>query len=147
MSSNLSKLTNNPLNIRYSKANNWIGQDKENPNVRGFVKFASVGYGVRAAILLLLRYRNRGCTTIRKIIDRWAPSSENDTDAYVKFVEDRYRFVFGSLEWKGERSLVELVRIMALYESGSELTYEFIYRIYRLLCYEKRNFEKLADIS
>ena len=33
-------------------------------------------------------YRNYKLDTIRKMIDRWAPENENDTDAYIKAVSD-----------------------------------------------------------
>ena len=77
----------NPLNIRYVKANKWLGLSKTTPNVSGFCKFDCVDYGLRAAILLILTYiRKRGCVTPRQIITRWAPPSENDSQAYVRTV-------------------------------------------------------------
>ena len=44
-------------------------------------------YGTRAAMINLRTYMNRhGRDTITKIISRWAPSNENDTQAYIRFV-------------------------------------------------------------
>ena len=50
-----------------------------------FVQFKSLEYGWRAAFYLLTRtyYHKYRLYTIRGIISRWAPSSENDTSAYI----------------------------------------------------------------
>lgn len=76
---------NNPLNIRWSPMNEWIGQIGEN---RGFVNFGSLGLGCRAALVLLRNYVKRGYDTIPAIISRWAPASENNTSAYIRYVVD-----------------------------------------------------------
>ena len=74
---------NNPLNIRRSK-----DQGKgfaEQQNDRAFCQFKSLEWGWRAAFCLLTRtyYHKYRLYTIRMIIRRWAPSSENDTEAYI----------------------------------------------------------------
>lgn len=75
---------NNPFNIRYSVGNKWIGQ---NGCTRGFVDFSSLDYGIRAAcILIMVSYRKKDVVTIQEIIDRFAPSVENNTQKYVDFV-------------------------------------------------------------
>lgn len=77
---------NNPLNIRYSSNNNWVGQiGQEN----GFCVFKSLEYGFRAAFILLCNYRKQGFDTIEKIITKFAPPHENPTYQYIKFVADR----------------------------------------------------------
>jgi hypothetical protein len=49
-----------------------------------FCQFTSMTYGCRALLKLLRTYvEKRGCTTIRKVVERWAPPSENDTTSYV----------------------------------------------------------------
>jgi len=50
-----------------------------------FVQFKSLEYGWRAAFYLLTRtyYHKYRLYTIRGIISRWAPSSENDTSTYI----------------------------------------------------------------
>ena len=74
---------NNPLNIRRSK-DQWKGMSKTQ-NDRSFCQFESLEYGWRAAFYLLTRtyYHTYRLYTIRGIISRWAPSSENDTSAYI----------------------------------------------------------------
>ena len=74
---------NNPLNIRRSK-DQWKGL-AEQQNDRAFCQFKSLEWGWRAAFYLLTRtyYHKYRLYTIRMIIRRWAPSSENDTEAYI----------------------------------------------------------------
>lgn len=79
---------NNPLNIRYSANNNWKGRVAEKKD-DSFEEFVSVAYGVRAACRLIQVYVKRyHCSTIRSIVYRFAPPSENDTLAYYKYVRD-----------------------------------------------------------
>lgn len=120
----------NPLNIRYVKANKWLGLSKTTPNVSGFCKFDCVDYGLRAAILLILTYiRKRGCVTPRQIITRWAPPSENNTELYIQCV-------CGRAGVDPERPLPtagsdfnRFVVAMARQESGIHLTENDIERI------------------
>lgn len=75
----------NPLNIRYSDRNRWLGQVGE---YRGFCVFSNVAYGFRAAFVLLSNYIKQDTRTIEDIIKRWAPPSENDTEKYISFVAE-----------------------------------------------------------
>ena len=54
-------------------------------NDRAFVQFKSLEYGWRAAFYLLTRtyYHKYRLYTIRGIIRKWAPPSENQTEAYI----------------------------------------------------------------
>lgn len=81
----LAEINNNPLNIRYSPANQWRGQTGQN---KGFCTFKNKAYGFRAAFIILGNYIKNGFDTIEEIIRRWAPPSENDTEAYINFVEE-----------------------------------------------------------
>lgn len=82
----------NPLNIRYSPMNNWKGQCG---SYKGFCKFSSLDLGFRAAIVLLCNYHRKGYDTISKIVEHWAPASENDTKAYIRFVSDNLVDLYG----------------------------------------------------
>lgn len=79
----------NPGNIDYNPANQWLGQLKPDPAVeKRFARFDTAENGIRALGKLLLTYqRKHGLKTVKAIISRWAPSAENDTDAYVRAVE------------------------------------------------------------
>ena len=80
---------NNPLNIRHS-ADRWQGARKVQTDP-SFVQFKTMAYGYRAAWRTLQTYYERFCMqskpfTVRNIIERWAPPSENDTEAYIRTV-------------------------------------------------------------
>jgi hypothetical protein len=79
---------NNPLNIRYNSANNWLGQRGHH---RGFCVFHSRALCYRAAVIIIRNYQrheraNHRKLTIERLIHRWAPITENNTDAYVRNV-------------------------------------------------------------
>lgn len=80
----------NPGNIERSATNKWQGRmpreqmTAEQREEKRFEVFASPAWGIRALCVLLINYFDRhGCDTVRKIITRWAPPNENDTEAYV----------------------------------------------------------------
>lgn len=73
----------NSCNIR--KGDNWIGLDIHG-NDPSFCVFTAPEFGLRAAAMILLKYQKRGVDTVEKIIASWAPSVENDTEAYIKSV-------------------------------------------------------------
>lgn len=94
---------NNPLNIRFSSLNKWIGLQGVN---KGFCVFQSMDYGLRAGIITLRTYINKHhLTDVEDIIKRFAPSSENNTSSYISYVSNVVRcsrcnpcdIVFGSL--------------------------------------------------
>ena len=72
---------NNPLNLRPGQP--WEGMTGQDG---GFVVFSSPVWGFRAAVKVYIHYADRGLDTITKIISTWAPSSENDTAAYIASV-------------------------------------------------------------
>ena len=75
---------NNPLNIRIG--NTWLGE-KVHPTDDEFEEFVSLAYGIRAAFVILRRYiRRYHLNTVRLIVERWAPRSENETEKYIQFV-------------------------------------------------------------
>ncbi|WP_387464105.1 structural protein [Photorhabdus sp. RM323S] len=79
---------NNPGNIEYNRFNDWRGQLQYNPLIEDrFCRFETPEYGIRALIKIIQNYnRKYGINTVNGIISRWAPSSENNTDAYISRV-------------------------------------------------------------
>lgn len=74
----------NPGNLRPSSQYQWNGEVGSNG---GFVIFDSPEMGTRALTKnLYTSQETHGNNSVREIITRWAPPSENDTDAYVKKV-------------------------------------------------------------
>ena len=74
----------NPGNIRRS-AVRYKGETESDD--AAFKTFASTAWGYRAMFVLLHTYRVRHrIATLRGMIARWAPPSENDTGAYLRTV-------------------------------------------------------------
>lgn len=75
---------NNPGNIRIG--NSWRGEVPPGERTdRQFEQFVSLEYGYRALLITLRTYITKHKrTTLRAIITRWAPSRENDTEAYIR---------------------------------------------------------------
>lgn len=116
---------NNPLNIRWSQSNNWVGQTGMD---NGFCVFKNADYGFRAAFMLLKNYHKKGFNTIEKIVKRFAPPSENPTYNYIRFVckkmealgYDDYDVGLECypLDLRNDMIVVDLIACMAKFESG-----------------------------
>lgn len=77
----------NPGNIRQS-AVRYKGEVRPSRDP-AFKQFESMPWGYRAIFVLLDTYRIRhGLDTIRGMISRWAPPSENRTEIYIRAVAD-----------------------------------------------------------
>ena len=112
---------NNPLNLRVS-GNEWQGKlsDKQRTQ-QAFEEFESLDYGTRAAIKNLLTYFSRGLDTIRKIISTWAPSSENNTTAYIQYVSNS--MIINPdvvINLKDKKVMASLVSAMSYVEKGKD---------------------------
>jgi len=78
----------NPGNIRRDRTR-WKGQAEVQTDP-AFVVFTAPEWGLRAMARVLRNYQTKhGLRTVRAIISRWAPQSENDVDAYVRSVAVR----------------------------------------------------------
>lgn len=104
-------MLHNVFNIRYNSRNNWKGQlEPQN----GFCSFSHVDYGIRAAYILIRNYIRNGHNTIDKIINRFAPPTENPTSNYVRFVADGLSVVYPSILDNFEVSLKDRNLIVLL---------------------------------
>jgi hypothetical protein len=75
---------NNPGNIRLSEIK-WMGKTAGTDTA--FETFMGPEQGIRALAVLLRNYQTRqGLRTVRQIISRYAPASENNTAAYIAAV-------------------------------------------------------------
>ncbi|MEZ9439490.1 structural protein P5 [Vibrio atlanticus] len=113
---------NNPLNIDYNKANDWDGQVGIEKGVSSprFARFSSMEYGVRAAAKLIQNYMKRyGLKTVYGIINRWAPSVENNTHAYAEHVA--HKLGVSPYEPIQEIDIPELLYHMIKHENGQYL--------------------------
>lgn len=87
---------NNPGLLRVNPANKWQGRAAPHERSaaqaleREFEVFLTPEWGIRAmAVLLTNYYDHHGLRTVRGIISRWAPSTENNVEAYVASVCQR----------------------------------------------------------
>lgn len=110
---------NNPLNIRIG--NVWLGEVAY-PTDPDFEQFVSMMYGIRAACILMRRYINHyRRTTIPEIIAAWAPSSENNTAAYIDRVCNLTGFPHDMTITYTPEIIVPLLRAMAFIECGRNI--------------------------
>lgn len=76
---------NNPGNIR--RGNFRYKGEKAKSDDLEFRQFESLEWGYRAMFMLLHTYElKHGCRTLRQIINRYAPPSENFTEGYIRRV-------------------------------------------------------------
>lgn len=79
---------NNPGNLRDNPDQQWLGQTGADES--GFAIFGTASYGIRALLHTLHTYYFvHNLRSVVDIIMRWAPPSENDTQAYVTSVATR----------------------------------------------------------
>ena len=77
----------NPGNLRYVPSIAWTGQVGDDGT--GYAVFDTDEHGVRALGHQLQTYLSRGVNTVASIVSTYAPSSENDTQAYIADVSQR----------------------------------------------------------
>lgn len=121
---------NNPLNIRHGKSQ-WRGMRTEQTDP-AFVQFESMEMGYRAAFIVLQTYRKRyGRRTLRQIIFRWAPPSENNSYAYLLHV-CRWSGIGNPDHVVEDSELTRIVAAMHRQENGTLANMEQIERGKRL---------------
>ena len=121
---------NNPGNIDFNPRNAWQGQLGLEVGV-GRPRFARFDFpenGIRALGKLLLNYRGKdgmpgvgrpGIDTPLEFISRWAPASENDTNAYAQAIAKRLGVgVRDSIDISKPQILRELVVGIIVHENG-----------------------------
>lgn len=78
---------NNPTNIRIGSKWKGLAEVQSDP---AFCVFEEPKWGIRAFCILILNYDEMyGINTVRGIIDRFAPPTENNTTSYIEHVCDR----------------------------------------------------------
>lgn len=109
---------NNPGNIRLSKTD-WKGEVKGGDKV--FETFKTPEDGLRALMLILMTYYTKyRLTTVRAIINRWAPPSENDTEAYIKQVSWRVGVSSDqTIDLLDKGILISIAKGIVIHENGA----------------------------
>lgn len=110
---------NNPGNIR--KGEKWQGLSPEQPDSE-FCSFITPSYGIRAMARLLINYQDKyNLRTITEIISKWAPTSENDTNAYIYFVCSKSGFSKDQvLDMHSYEHIEPVIRSMISMEQGMQ---------------------------
>jgi hypothetical protein len=115
---------NNPGNIRYiaNARRAWRGQIADD---KGYGVYDTPANGTRALGHQLEAYARRGLVTVRSIISTWAPSNENDTNAYIAHVSsDLSVDPDDSLDVRAR--LPKIARAIAKHENGYvDTSYDF----------------------
>ncbi|EAT13383.1 structural protein [Bermanella marisrubri] len=108
---------NNPGNIRSTVSDYWEGQIGTDGS---FAIFESPEFGIRAMGRTLMNYdRLYGLNTVSEIISRWAPSNENNTEAYIDAVADELGvFTFWPLDLNDADRLTQLIKAIIKHENG-----------------------------
>ena len=108
---------NNVFNIR-ANGSSWIGMTGAR---KGFVEFDNREHAIRAWLILMRTYRKKyDRATIRRIVERFAPPRENDTEKYIRFCEQQTglgaetRLMFNS-------DYCHLGKAMARMETGTDI--------------------------
>jgi hypothetical protein len=118
---------NNPGNIRYISVNPWDGQIS---NHGGYGVYESKQKGTRAlGKQILAHFTRRGANTVAALITIWAPSNENDTEAYIKHVSDLLDVDRNEVIDIPSR-LSEVARAIAIHENGyesSDYNWQWVY--------------------
>lgn len=104
---------NNAGNVR--AAPNTVGHDG------GFPVFASARDGNAALARQLMLYGDRGNNTLNGIIHTYAPSKENNTQAYVKAVSEMTGFnPYDRINLHSPETLQKLIPAIIKHENGSQ---------------------------
>jgi hypothetical protein len=122
---------NNPFNIRTNAANKWQG--KTTPAGAPFEHFDTIENGIRAGIILLRNYiTKKRLTTIREILTTYAPNTENDTRAYISFVEKESGFDPDQTLAADKETIWKLAYAMCQMENGYKLNREDYERAWKM---------------
>ena len=122
----------NPGNIRQSRSN-FKGEVRPSRD-SAFKQFESMAYGYRAMFVLLNSYHKRyGLTTIREMISRWAPPTENFTEGYIRFVSERSGISADTeVDSRSERDMIPIVAAMSEIENGVKAAMNDVYEGWKL---------------
>lgn len=116
---------NNPVNIRISQNNDWVGEVPELLNQAHDAEFETFHHavdGYRAAIILLRNYqRLYGLNTLEGILNKFAPpSDDNPTQTYINFVAEKMGvFTAEPLDLNDDETIKPMLLAMHKFESGA----------------------------
>ena len=110
------QFSNNPINIKRLKANDWLGSVKGNQGK--FEEFIYPSFGIRASIKVILA-NIRNTETVRAFVYRIA--IDNNDEVYRKHIKNYVRYLELELGYKGkirERDSIKVLKAMIFLEGG-----------------------------
>lgn len=108
---------NNPGNLEFRGQSGAVPEDGSGR----FAKFGSASEGVSALVKQFQRYGSRGIDSLDKIISKYAPPNENDTQAYIDVLSQKLGVAPGEkLDLNNSDTLSTLVKGISRHESGSD---------------------------
>jgi len=106
---------NNPGNIRTGQS--WQGATGSQ---NGFVTFKNMAYGIRAAATVLINnISSQGNDTIEKLITKYAPPSENNTEAYINAVSNQTGISRSQILTTDTATVIALLHAIFTHENGA----------------------------
>lgn len=104
-----------PIGMRYNNPGNLRPGGHE-------AHYSSMNAGITAAMNNVLAYSHiHGLNTVSGIINRWAPPSENNTQAYVNFVAGRLGVTpYQQITVTDPQTMFELLMAIFYYENGGQ---------------------------
>lgn len=131
------KYKNNPFNIRRGSSH-WLGSISNQGDQ--FESFDTLEHGIRAFFIILRTYSTKyGRNTIRSIITRFAPPSENNVERYINYVCERTNMAPDDMltSWL---DYIPLAQSMALFESSSIVPFVTLYNVWTYYHIENKSF-------
>lgn len=109
----------NPMNLRFYAPINWDGQI--GPDADGYARFEDVYFGIRAGVKNLVNgYFRKGIDSPVNIIEKYAPSHENPTDSYIRFIAEQMGIDKTTSIPLTRDNMIRLTKAIIHFENGSQ---------------------------
>lgn len=108
----------NPGNVRRTR-DAWQGEIEPGTD-KAFMQFDTMSNGVRCTAKILLGYRLKGLMTVREMVSRWAPPTENDTESYIANVSAQMDVAHDEVFAMTPDKLSAMCQAIFLHENGGD---------------------------
>ncbi|WP_233248603.1 hypothetical protein, partial [Desulfonatronum sp. SC1] len=100
-------------------SSSWLGKLMHQNNTDGiFEQFSTFEYGLRAMIKQVKTDIDKGHNSIAKLISKYAPSKENTTENYIKYVAAQTGIDRNAGLVSTKTALRNLIKAMVRFENG-----------------------------